>query len=95
MSDFLVTSELTESKAFIRSFVKEIKVRPGNATIRYILPTPEDSPISGGEAQEAALRSPVLSTVRYVVPPGRLELPSLAPEASTLSPELRGHTLKL
>ena len=47
MSGFLVTSELTESKASIRSFVKEIKVRPGKATIRYILPTPEDSPIRG------------------------------------------------
>ena len=35
---FLVTSELTESKASIRSFVKEIKVRPGKATIRYIPP---------------------------------------------------------
>ena len=35
MNDFLVTSELTESKAFIRSFVKEIAVAPSAATIRW------------------------------------------------------------
>ena len=33
MSEFLKTSELTESRAFIRSFVKEIQVSPGRATI--------------------------------------------------------------
>ena len=47
MSEFLRTSELTESKAFIRSFVKEIVVVPGTATIRYTIPTPPDSPIGG------------------------------------------------
>ena len=31
MSGYLRTSELTESRAFIRSFVKEIEVRPGRA----------------------------------------------------------------
>lgn len=34
MSEFPGTSELTESKAFIHSFVKEIAVAPGAATIR-------------------------------------------------------------
>ena len=47
MSEFLRTSELTESKAFIRSFVKEIAVQPGTATIRYTIPAPPDSPIGG------------------------------------------------
>lgn len=47
MSEFLRTSELTESRAFIRSFVKEIAVKPGTATIRYTIPTPPDSPIGG------------------------------------------------
>ena len=45
MSDFLMESELTETKAFIRSFVKEIAVAPGQATVRYAMPMPEDSPI--------------------------------------------------
>ena len=45
MSDFLMESELTETRAFIRSFVKEISVVPGKATIRYSIPMPEDSPI--------------------------------------------------
>ena len=30
MSEFLRTSELTETKAFVRSFVKEVLVRRGN-----------------------------------------------------------------
>ncbi len=64
MSEFLATSELTESKAFIRSFVREIAVAPGAATIRYTIPMPEDSPLRGGDAEEVALGSPVLSTVK-------------------------------
>ncbi len=64
MSAFLATSELTESKAFIGSFVKEIAVAPGQATIRYTIPMPEDSPLRGGDAEEVALDGPVLSTVK-------------------------------
>ena len=61
MSEYLKTSELTESKAFIRSFVKEIEVRPGKATIHYSIPTPEDSPIEGGDAAELVLNDGVMS----------------------------------
>ena len=43
MSDFLKTSELTETKAFVGSFVKEVVVKPGRAAIVYSIPTPEDS----------------------------------------------------
>ena len=50
MSEFLKTSELTETRAFVHSFVKEIKVRPGRTTIYYTIPTPEDSPIGGGDS---------------------------------------------
>ena len=64
MSEFLATSELTESKAFIRSFVKEIAVAPGAATIRYTIPMPDDSPLRGRDIEEVALRSRVLSTVK-------------------------------
>ncbi len=64
MREFLGTSELTESKAFIHSFVKEIAVAPGAATIRYTIPMPEDSRLRGGKAEEVALGGPVLSTVK-------------------------------
>ena len=63
MSEFLGTSELTESRSFIRSFVKGISVRPGRATIRYTIPTPEDNSIGGADAAEVALGDPVMSTV--------------------------------
>ena len=63
MSEYLRTSELTESRAFIRSFVKEIEVRPGRAVIHYTIPTPEDSLIGGGDAAEVALNGGVMSTV--------------------------------
>ena len=43
MSEFLKTSELTETKAFVCSFVKEVVVKPGRAAIVYSIPTPEDS----------------------------------------------------
>ncbi|MDE2684515.1 MAG: recombinase family protein [Chloroflexota bacterium] len=61
MSEFLRTSELTETKAFVRSFVKEVLVRPGGATIVYTIPTPEDSPIGGADAAEIALSGGVRS----------------------------------
>ena len=40
MSEFLKTSELTEAKAFVGSFVKEVVVKPGRAAIVYSIPTP-------------------------------------------------------
>ena len=70
MSDFLLESELTESRAFIRSFVKEIRVSPGKAVIHYTMPTPPDSSIRGGTAAEVALESPVLPTVTRGRPTG-------------------------
>ncbi|MDE2842592.1 MAG: recombinase family protein, partial [Chloroflexota bacterium] len=38
MSSFLMESDLTETRAFIKSFVKEIGVVPGKAVIRYTIP---------------------------------------------------------
>ena len=55
MSEFLKTSELTETKAFVGSFVKEVVVKPARAAIVYSIPTPEDSPIGGADAAEIAL----------------------------------------
>ena len=65
MSEFLKTSELTETKAFVRSFVKEIEVKPGKAAIVYSIPTPQDSPKGGANAVEVALNGGVRSTVRH------------------------------
>ena len=64
MSEFLKTSELTQTRAFVHSFVKEIEVKPGRAAIVYSIPTPEDSPIGGADAAEVALTGRVRSSVR-------------------------------
>ena len=63
MSDFLKTSELTQTKAFVHSFVKEIEVKPGSAAIVYSIPTPEDSPMGGANAAEVALSGGVMNSV--------------------------------
>ena len=61
MSEYLKISQLTESRAFIRSFVKEIEVRPGKATIHYSISTPEDSPIGEADLAQIALGKGVRS----------------------------------
>lgn len=63
MGEFLIQSELTETKAFIRSFVKEIVVEPGQVVIRYAMPMPEDSPIGRRESEVVRIGEPVLATV--------------------------------
>ena len=65
MSMFLNESELTERRAFIESFVKEIVVMPDNAVVRYTIPMPDDSPIPGRDTEEMALNGSVLSTVKF------------------------------
>ena len=62
MSDFLIESEPTERRAFIKSFVKEIVVTPGDALLRYTIPMPDDSRIPDRNAEDMALNSEVLST---------------------------------
>ena len=71
MSEFLRTSEVTETRAFVRSFVKAILVRPGKATIHYTIPMPEDSPIGRADATDVALSGRVMSTV-HVGRPARI-----------------------
>ena len=63
MRDFLNESELTERRAFIKSFVKEIVVMPDDALLRYNVPMPDDSLIPGRAAEKVALPAPVLSTM--------------------------------
>ena len=55
MGDWLLESGLAETKAFLRTFIREIIVRPGHATIHYTVPTPDDSPIGGADVAEVAL----------------------------------------
>ncbi len=64
MSEFLKESELTERRAFIETFVKEIVVMPGDALMRYTIPMPDDSRIPGRNAEEMPLNGSVLSTVK-------------------------------
>ena len=70
MSEFLRTSELTETRSFIQSFVKQIQVSPGNASIIYTIPMPEDSPIGASDSTELALNERVMNTIRVSGPPG-------------------------
>ena len=63
MSRFLKKSELTERRAFIETFVKEIELLPDNAVVRYTVPMPDDSLIPGKKAQEIPLNGSVVSTV--------------------------------
>ena len=84
MSEFLKTSELTETRAFVHSFVKEVEVKPGKAAIVYSIPTPEDSPIGGADAAEVALNGRVRSTVQ-----------SGGPEHTVLSPSQKSDVLKV
>ena len=63
MSEFLKTSELTETRAFVHSFAKEVQVKPGRAAIIYSMPTPDDSPIGGADAAEIALNGRVMNSV--------------------------------
>ena len=63
MKDFLNESELTERRAFIQSFVKEIVVVPGDALLRYTVPMPDDSVIPGRAAEKVTLPGSVLSTL--------------------------------
>ena len=65
LSMFLNESELTERRAFIESFVKEVVVMPDNAVVRYTIPMPDDSPIPGRDAEEMALNGSGLSTVKF------------------------------
>ena len=64
MSEFLLTSELTETRAFLRSFIQRIEVRPGRAVIRYTIPMPEDSPIGRSDKAEVGFDGSVRKSVR-------------------------------
>ncbi len=79
MGEFLQTSEVTEAKSFIHSFVKRIVVRPGRAVIHYTIPTPQDSPLRGGDVADVELGEGVRSTVPF----GRPELAKYRTDVSS------------
>ena len=54
---------LSQRRAFIESFVKEIVVMPGDALMRYAVPMPNDGPFAGRATEKMALDGSVLSTV--------------------------------
>ena len=64
MSEFLRDSELTERRAFIETFVKEIVIMPGKAVVRYTVPMPDDCPMPGRTAEDMVLNGSVLSIVK-------------------------------
>ena len=84
MSEVLMESGLTETGAF----AKEILVRPGQATIRYMIPMPYESPLRGRDAADIALSGPVLSTV-HLVGRGRMLPSRLSPTKNRVA---RGST---
>ncbi len=55
--DLLEESELTERKAFVRSFVREVRVIGNEVLLTYTMPLPPD-----GKSEE---RVEVLDTVHY------------------------------
>ena len=63
MSRFLKESELTERRAFIETFVREIELLPDNAVVRYAVPMPDDSLIPGKKVQQIPLNGSVVSSV--------------------------------
>ena len=71
MSEFLKTSKLTHSRAFVHSSVKKIEVKPGRADIVYSVPSPDDTPVVGADATEVALNGRVRSSVRLGRPDRR------------------------
>ncbi len=85
MSEFLKKSELTETRAFVHSFVKKIEVKPGRATIVYSIPTPDDSPMGGADTAEVALNGRVMNSVHAGGAEG-IRTPGLLRAKQALSP---------
>ena len=85
MSEFLKTSELTETKAFVRSFVKEIEVKPGKAAIVYSIPTPPRQSHRGSERRRGRFerRSSQYGTSWWAVQDSNLRPPACKAGALT------------
>ena len=88
MNRFLQKSELTERRAFIETFVREIELLPDNAVVRYTVPMPDDSLIPGKKAQEIPLNGSVVSSVK--VSPPNLTVDRTGPWRAISSASLPG-----
>ena len=77
MGEFLRTSDLTESKAFLHSFVTNISVKGDEAVIHYMVPVPDDSPIGQTNTDEVGWGQV------FAAQPGQIPLPRLYCELSS------------
>ena len=86
MSEYLKTSELTESRSFIQSFVKEIVVEPGKAAVRYTIPISQSTTktevlVGGGlgcnERGRSHLLTDLVRQTNELAPNGLMTGPSL------------------
>ena len=59
MNNYLRTCEYTETRAFVRSFVKEIQVKPGRAVIAYSIPTPNGIPVARPDFADFTLKQEI------------------------------------
>ena len=66
MTEYPEESELAERKAFVETFVRDIVVMPGKATIHCKVPIAKDSPNSEGDSEELDLAGAPKSTASGV-----------------------------
>ena len=66
MPEFPEKSGLPERKAFVETFVRDIVVMPGKATIHYKVPIVKDSPNSEGDSEDLDLAGPPKSAANGV-----------------------------
>ena len=66
MTEYPEESELPERKAFVETFVRDIVVMPGKATIHYKVPIAKDSPNPEVDSEELDLASPPKSAASGV-----------------------------
>ena len=57
MPEYPEKSELPERKAFVKTFIRDIVVMPGKATIHYRVPIVKDSPNADEDSEELDLAS--------------------------------------
>ena len=77
MGEFLRTSDLTKSKAFLHSFVTNISVKGDEAVIHYMVPVPDDSPIGQTNTAKSTWGQV------FAAQPGQISLPGLYCELSS------------
>ncbi len=66
MAEYPEESELPERKAFVETFVRDIVVMPGKATIHYKVPIAKDHRNPEGDSEELDLAGPPRSAARGV-----------------------------